>query len=68
MKTKYKYLIGSLYNDDKVKLLLIMLPKTSAYVKSYDQQTKWVYFLIKDDDLLRKYNIIRDKVSADIKK
>ena len=45
-----------------------MLPKTSAYVKSYDGQTKWMYFLIEDDDLLKKYNSIRDKVSADIKK
>ena len=45
-----------------------MLPKTSAYVKSYDRQTKWMYFLIEDDDLLEKYNTIWDKVSSDIKK
>ena len=45
-----------------------MLPKTSAYVKSYDGQTKWIYFLIEDDDLLEKYNTIWGKVSADIKK
>ena len=32
----YKYFIGYLYNDNKVKPLHIMLPKTSAYVKSYD--------------------------------
>ena len=44
-----------------------MLPKTSAYVKSYDGQTKWMYFLIEDDDLLEKYNTIWDKVSADFK-
>ena len=31
-----------------------MLPKTSAYVKSYDGQTKWMYFLIEHDDLLEK--------------
>ena len=37
----------------------------SAYVKSWDGQAKWMYFLIKDDYLLEKYN--RDKVSADIK-
>ena len=42
-----------------------MLPKTSAYVKCYDRQTKWMYFLIEDDGL---YNTIQDKVSADIKK
>ena len=45
-----------------------MLPKTSAYVKSYDEQTKGVYFLIADHDLLEKYSTIWDKVSADIKK
>ena len=27
-----------------------------------------MYFLIEDDDLLKKYNAIWDKVSADIKK
>ena len=48
----YKYFIGYLYNDNKVKPLHIMLPKTSAYVKSYDGQTKWMYFLIEDDELL----------------
>ena len=45
-----------------------MLPKTRVYVKSYDGQTKRMYFLIEDDDLLEKYNTIWDKVSADIKK
>ena len=45
-----------------------MLPKTSGYVKSYEGQTKWIYFLIEDDDLLEKYNTICGKVSADIKK
>ena len=32
----YKYFIGYLYNDPKVKPLHIMLLKTSDYVKSYD--------------------------------
>ena len=40
-----------------------MLPKTRAYVKTYDGQAKWMYFLIKDDALLQKYNIIWDKTS-----
>ena len=44
-----------------------MHSKTSAYVKSYDGQTKWMYFLIEDDELLEKYNAIWHKVSADIK-
>ena len=42
--------------------------KTRAYVKSCDGQTKWMYFLIEDHDLLEKYNTMWDKVSADIKK
>ena len=45
-----------------------MLPKTNAYVKGYDAQTKWMYFLIEDDKLLEKYNTIWDKISADTKK
>ena len=24
-----------------------MLPKTSAYVKSYERETKWMFFLLK---------------------
>ena len=64
----YKYFIGYLYNDHKFKPLHIMLPKTSAYEKSYDGQTKWMYFLIENDDLLEKHNRIWDKVNANIKK
>ena len=45
-----------------------MLPKISTYVESYDGQTKWMLFLIEDDNLLEKYDTIWDKVSVDIKK
>ena len=57
-----------MYDDYKIKLLHIMLPKSSVYVKDYDGKTKWMYFLIKDDNLLKKYNTICDKLSADIKR
>ena len=53
-KNNYKYFIGYLYNDHKVKPLHIMVPKTSAYVKIYNGQTKWMHFLIEGDDLLEK--------------
>ena len=33
-----------------------MHPKTTSYATSFDGQTKWIYYLIKDDDLLK--NII----------
>ena len=54
--------------NNKIKPLHIMLLKTSAYVKSYDEQTKRVNFLVEDHDFLKKYNTIWDKVSAHIKK
>ena len=57
-----------MYNDHKVKPLYITLPKTSVYIKNYDGQIKWMYFLIEDDELLEKYNTVWDKVSADTKK
>ena len=64
----YKYFISYFYNGNKVKPLYVVLPKMSAYVKSYDGPTKWVYFLIEDSDLLEKYNTIWNKVSSYIKK
>ena len=68
MVKNYKHFIGYLYDNRKVKALHIMLPKTTGYVKSYDGQTKWMYFLIEDDDLFEKQNTIWNKASADIKK
>ena len=57
-----------MHNDNEVKPLRLILPKTSTYIKSYYRQTKSMYFLTEADDLLGKYNIIWDKFSADIKK
>ena len=68
VKENYKYFIGYLFDNHKVKPWHIMLPNTSACVKSYDGHEKWMYFLIEDDYLLEKYNTIWNKVSADIKK
>ena len=42
VKINYNYIIGYLHNGNKDKSLTIMLPKTSAYVRSYDRQTKWM--------------------------
>ena len=66
-ENNYKYFIGYLYNDDNIKPLHIMLPKTSVSVNSYDRQSKWMYFLIEDGHLLEKYNTIWDKFSDYIK-
>ena len=51
----YRYFFGYFYNEHKVMPLHIMLRKTRAYVKSYDGQTKWIYFLTENDDILQKY-------------
>ena len=51
----YKYFLGYKDGDYKIKPVRIMLPKMSAYVKSYDGETTWKNFSIKDDDLLKKY-------------
>ena len=59
----YEYFIGNLYNDHKVKPLQIMIPKMSAYLNGYDGQTKCMYLLTDDDDLLGKYNTIWDIIS-----
>ena len=48
-ENKYKYLIG--YKDDDHKPLRITLPKTSTYVRRYGNETKWMNFLSKDDNL-----------------
>ena len=63
-----KNFIGYLYDGYKIKPLHIMLSKTSAYLKNYDGKTKWMYFVIENDDLLEKYNTIWDKACANIKK
>ena len=45
-KKNCKYFIGYPYNDSRFKPLHAMFPKTSAYVKSYGGETKWMYFFI----------------------
>ena len=61
----FKYFIG--YKDnEKVKPLYIMLFKMNGYTKSFNE-TKWKFFLSKNNDLLEKYKIF-DKDSNSIKK
>ena len=64
----YKNFIGYKDDDHKIKLLCIMLPKMSAYVKSYDGEAKWMYFFIEVDELLETYNGISNRVSNSIKR
>ena len=43
-----------------------MLPEMSRYTRNYDDEIKYMYFLIQDDELLKKCNKILDKVSNSI--
>ena len=40
-------------DDHKIKSLSIILLKRSQIIKSYDGESKWIYFLIKVDELLK---------------
>ena len=65
-KKGFKHFIR--YRDGKtIRPLCISLPKMSAYKKDFDE-SKWMSFLIKDYELLDKYNEIWEKVSNSIKK
>ena len=57
-KKNHEDFIGYMNDDYKNKTLHIMLPKTSSYVKGYDGETKWIYFSIEDDELIKKYSEI----------
>ena len=50
-----------------MKPLYLFLPEMSAYRKDFDE-TKYMFFFIKDDELLRKYNDISEKVKNVINK
>ena len=64
-KKGFKYLIGC--KDAKIRPLCIFIPKMSAYRRNIDE-TKYISFLIKDNELLEKDNEIWEKVSKKIKK
>ena len=46
----------------------MILPQTNTYVKRLDDEIKWMNFLIKDDNLLKKYNDIWNRASNSIEK
>ena len=61
-----KYFIN--YKDDeKVKPFFIILPKMTGQARTFDE-IKYMYFYIKYDKLLKKYNKIWNEVSSSINK
>ena len=57
----FKYFIG--YQEGEiVKPLCIILPQMSGYIKYFDKGGKNMSFMVKDDNVLDKYNKIWDKI------
>ena len=58
---RFKYFIGY-QNGEIVKPLCIILPQISGYIKYFENSGKNMSFMVKDDNLLDKYNKILDKI------
>ena len=57
----FKYFIG--YKEGEiVKPLCIILPQMSGYIKYFEKGGKNMSFMIKNDDVLDKYNEIWNKI------
>ena len=54
-KKGFKYFIGYKNDSQKVMFLCIMLPKMNPYRRNF-KETKYMSFLIKDDEWLEKYH------------
>ena len=57
----FKYLIGY-KEDDITKPLCIILPQMNECIKYFENGGKIMSFVIKDDDMLDKYNEIWNKI------
>ena len=57
----FKYFIGYL-KDEIVKPLCIILPQMSGYIKYYENGSKNMPFLIKDNEVWDKYHKISDVI------
>ena len=49
-----------------VKLLFIMLPQMTGYIKYFENGRKNMFFAIKEDDVLDEYNEIWEKIKKKI--
>ena len=61
----FKYFIG--YQEDEiVKLLCIILPQMSGYIKYFEKGGKNMSFMVKDDNVFDKYNKMWDKIKEKV--
>ena len=61
----FKYFIGYL-EDELVKPLCITLPQMSGYIKCFENSSKNMSFLIKDDKVWDKYDKIWDMIKDNL--
>ena len=52
-----KILMSYMEDDYKIKPFSIIFLKMNTYVKSYDGETIWIYFLIEDDEMFKKIHL-----------
>ena len=64
--TTYKYFCGYL-NNDVIKLLCVILPQMSGYIKYFDNGGKNMSFVTDDKEVYEKYNGIWDVVKRLLK-
>ena len=61
----FKYFIG--YKEGEiVKPLCIILPQMSRYIKYFENGGKNMSFMVRNDDVLDKYNKIWDKIKREL--
>ena len=58
----FRYFIGCL-DDDVIRPLCIMLPQMSGFLRHFDNGSKNMSFMIKNDRVLIKYNEIWGKIN-----
>ena len=66
VKKSFKSFTGS-RDAKKIRPFYVFFPKLSAYIWHFDE-TKYMFFMIKDDKYLEKYNEVWKKVRNSIKK
>ena len=60
----FKYFIGYLHDDDVIRLLCIILPQMSGYIKHFDNGGKNMSFKIEDESVYLKYPEIWNKIKG----
>ena len=68
-KGSFKYFIGYIHVGNVFPLpLYIKLPQMNGYVKCFDNNNKYINFLVHDKEVLNKYNKIWDKIKNFLEK